>query len=58
MTQELIEKYRVLLEDNANLANDYMSERDIRRNYQKTVDEQKKVLLEVERHVVSVHSSH
>jgi hypothetical protein len=30
-----------LAEEHANLKNDYLSERDIRRNYQRTVDEQK-----------------
>jgi protein subunit release factor A len=39
--QEIIEKYKTLTADYANLKDDYNSERDIRRNYQRTVDEQK-----------------
>ena len=47
--QELIEKFKTLSEEHANLANDYLSERDIRRNYQKAVDEQKQEAREHER---------
>ncbi|KAI4621707.1 hypothetical protein J4E80_004077 [Alternaria sp. BMP 0032] len=36
---EILAKYRELSEEHANLKNDYLSERDIRRNYQRTVDE-------------------
>ncbi|KAF2128803.1 hypothetical protein P153DRAFT_292341 [Dothidotthia symphoricarpi CBS 119687] len=38
---ELIQKYSSLLEEHANLKNDYLSERDIRRNYQTTVEEKR-----------------
>lgn len=47
--QELIEKFKDLSEEHANLANDYLSERDIRRNYQKAVEEQKLAVIEYER---------
>jgi hypothetical protein len=38
-----------LTEEHAELANDFMSERDIRRNYQKAVDQQKQEVREYER---------
>jgi hypothetical protein len=47
--QEIIEKYRTLSEEHSNLKNDYLSERDIRRNYQRTVDEQKQEVSAYER---------
>ncbi|KAF2826204.1 hypothetical protein CC86DRAFT_350727 [Ophiobolus disseminans] len=49
LVSEVLEKYKVLSEEHANLANDYLSERDIRRNYQKAVDEQKQEVREYER---------
>jgi hypothetical protein len=42
-----------LSEEHNNLANDYLSERDIRRNYQKVVDEQRKEVREYEIQLVS-----
>ncbi|KAH4895970.1 hypothetical protein HBH74_194040 [Parastagonospora nodorum] len=42
LVSEIIEKYKALSEEHTNLKNDYLSERDIRRNYQRTVEEQRK----------------
>ncbi|KAH8712139.1 hypothetical protein GQ44DRAFT_689294 [Phaeosphaeriaceae sp. PMI808] len=53
MVSDLIENYRNLSEEHANLANDYLSERDIRRNYQKAVDEHKQEVREYERQLES-----
>lgn len=47
--QDVIERFKALSEEHANLANDYLSERDIRRNYQRNVDEQKQEVREYER---------
>ncbi|KAL5113657.1 hypothetical protein ACEQ8H_008472 [Pleosporales sp. CAS-2024a] len=46
---EIITKYKLLSEEHATLENDFQSERDIRRNYQKIVDEQKQDLANHER---------
>jgi ABC-type uncharacterized transport system auxiliary subunit len=52
--QELIGKYSALLEEHAHLQSDYQSERDIRRNYQKSVDEKHRVVEEYNRQLVSL----
>ncbi|KAI0583435.1 hypothetical protein TUN199_05715 [Pyrenophora tritici-repentis] len=46
---EILSKYQALAEEHANLKNDYLSERDIRRNYQRTVDEKQALVGEHER---------
>jgi hypothetical protein len=50
--QEILAKYQALSEEHANLKNDYLSERDIRRNYQKTVDEKQSLVGDYERQLV------
>ncbi|KAF1828438.1 hypothetical protein BDW02DRAFT_512283 [Decorospora gaudefroyi] len=50
---ELLAKYQNLAEEHANLKNDYLSERDIRRNYQRTVDEKQSVVGDYERQLES-----
>lgn len=47
--QEIIEKFKALNEEYTNLKNDYLSERDIRRNYQRTVEEHKHQVSSYER---------
>ncbi|KAF1917944.1 hypothetical protein BDU57DRAFT_514446 [Ampelomyces quisqualis] len=49
LVSELIAKFQTLSEDYNNLKDDYASERDIRRNYQKTVDDQKQKVRDYER---------
>ncbi|KAH7073765.1 hypothetical protein BKA63DRAFT_566941 [Paraphoma chrysanthemicola] len=44
LVSELIEKLKHLSEEHAILQNDYSSERDIRRNYQRAVDDQKQAV--------------
>ncbi|CAE7195685.1 hypothetical protein P3342_009939 [Pyrenophora teres f. teres] len=46
---EILAKYQALAEEHTNLKNDYMSERDIRRNYQRTVEEKQALVGEHER---------
>jgi protein subunit release factor A len=45
----MIEKIKTLTEEHTNLKNDYLSERDIRRNYQRNVEEQKHEVSSYER---------
>jgi hypothetical protein len=52
--QELIGRYSTLLEEHAHLKSDYQSERDIRRNYQRSVDEKHRVVEEYNRQLVSL----
>lgn len=54
--QELIEKLSNLSKEHADLQSDYLSERDIRRNYQNRIDEGKRVVVEHERQLVSTDS--
>jgi hypothetical protein len=49
LVNELIGKYSALLEEHAHLQSDYQSERDIRRNYQKSVDEKHRAVEEYNR---------
>ncbi|KAH7411790.1 hypothetical protein DE146DRAFT_254622 [Phaeosphaeria sp. MPI-PUGE-AT-0046c] len=53
LVSEIIEKYKALSEEHANLRNDYVSERDIRRNYQRTVDDCQQKLHYYERQLES-----
>ncbi|RMZ67131.1 c-x8-c-x5-c-x3-h type zinc finger [Pyrenophora seminiperda CCB06] len=46
---EILAKYQALAEEHTNLKNDYLSERDIRRNYQRTVDEKQALVGDHER---------
>ncbi|KAF1961397.1 hypothetical protein CC80DRAFT_488687 [Byssothecium circinans] len=46
---DMLHQYTALLEDHSNLKNDYASERDIRRNYQKTVDSMQRQVAETQR---------
>ncbi|KAH7392892.1 hypothetical protein BKA66DRAFT_457119 [Pyrenochaeta sp. MPI-SDFR-AT-0127] len=50
---ELLEKYKNLSEEHANLKNDYLSEREIRRSFQKTKDEKIGLVEEYERQLNS-----
>jgi hypothetical protein len=50
--QEILSKYQSLAEEHSNLKNDYLSERDIRRNYQRTVEEKQSVVGDYERQLV------
>ncbi|KAF2688800.1 hypothetical protein K458DRAFT_414498 [Lentithecium fluviatile CBS 122367] len=45
----MLEQYTLLLEEHSNLKNDYTSERDIRRNYQKAVDQMQRQVAETHR---------
>jgi hypothetical protein len=49
----MLQHYTALLEDHANLKNDYASERDIRRNYQKHVDSMQRQVADTRRELVS-----
>jgi len=49
----MLEQYTSLLEEHANLKNDYTSERDIRRNYQKAVDQMQRQVQDIHRELVS-----
>lgn len=57
MGQELLEKYKNLSEEHANLTNDYLSEREIRRSFQKTKDEKQSLVDFYERQLVSSRSN-
>ncbi|KAL1795878.1 hypothetical protein ACET3X_006102 [Alternaria dauci] len=46
---EILAKYQALSEELGNLKNDYLSERDIRRNYQRTVEEKQGLVGDYER---------
>ncbi|RYO31571.1 hypothetical protein AA0111_g4828 [Alternaria arborescens] len=46
---EILAKYQALSEEHGNLKNDYLSERDIRRNYQRTVEEKQGLVGDYER---------
>lgn len=50
--QDMLEKYTALLEDHETLKNDYASERDIRRNYQRAVDHAQRSVDEGKRELV------
>jgi hypothetical protein len=54
LVNELIGRYSTLLEEHAHLKSDYQSERDIRRNYQRSVDEKHRVVEEYNRQLVSL----
>ena len=49
----MLEQYTSLLEEHSNLKNDYASERDIRRNYQKAVDQMQRQVQDANRDKVS-----
>jgi hypothetical protein len=49
----MLEQYSSLLEEHTNLKNDYTSERDIRRNYQKAVDHMQRQVQDTHRQLVS-----
>lgn len=51
--QELAEKFSGLLRKHEELESDYQSERDNRRNYQRTVDQAHRAVTEYERQIVS-----
>ncbi|KAF2640960.1 hypothetical protein P280DRAFT_469634 [Massarina eburnea CBS 473.64] len=46
---DMIHQYTALLDDHENLKNDYASERDIRRNYQKAVESKQRQVAETQR---------
>lgn len=50
--QELVAKYAALSDQYADLKNDYLSERDNRRNYQKTLEEKLALVADCERQLV------
>lgn len=50
----MLDRYTILLEEHANLQNDYTSERDIRRNYQKSVDQMHRQVADTQRELVSL----
>lgn len=50
--QDMLDRYTALLEEHANLKNDYASERDIRRNYQRSVDQMQRQVAETHRELV------
>jgi hypothetical protein len=49
----MLQQYTSLLEDHQNLRNDYTSERDIRRNYQKSVEQMQRREHDTQRELVS-----
>jgi uncharacterized protein (UPF0147 family) len=51
--QEMLQQYSALLEEHQNLKNDYTSERDIRRNYQKSVEQMQRHHADTQRDLVS-----
>ncbi|CAO2648523.1 Nn.00g077900.m01.CDS01 [Neocucurbitaria sp. VM-36] len=53
LVSEVLAKYRSLSEEHFILKNDYASERDIRRNYQNTVEEKQSLVREYERQLES-----
>ncbi|KAL6154344.1 hypothetical protein ACJQWK_01821 [Exserohilum turcicum] len=46
---EILGKYQALTEEHTNLHNDYLSERDNRRNYQRLAEERQAQVVEFER---------
>lgn len=48
----MLERYTALLEEHENLKNDYSSERDVRRNYQRMVDFAQQEVAETRRELV------
>lgn len=50
--QDILSKYQILAREHATLKDDYSSEREIRRSYQRTVDEKQALVGEYERQLV------
>ncbi|KAF1844552.1 uncharacterized protein K460DRAFT_404844 [Cucurbitaria berberidis CBS 394.84] len=53
LVSEILARYKSLSEEHTHLKNDYLSERDIRRNYQRTVEEKQNLVGEYERQLES-----